>query len=270
MAEVDLEVEHYVYLVQEREFLLSGGRGGVGVYKIGKTTQSSGRRMMSYPKGSRVYAYVSVENCHEVEAAIIADFDKTYHRRSDVGREYYEGDLFQMRFRFLKIVEAHFVLVTELRIAAGTAPALSDEALGKMRCLATIDRNGLVELVRDVINGPTATGRNWYGKYRMISRNPNGTPVWIVDDGCEVKVREMLSAAVRVRATTSRVDLDLVSKSDSAKPVEGRANLQGKVEGCENLLRSLRDDSYFKSVVTEAIGSDDVFVATDRTRETPR
>jgi hypothetical protein len=95
---------HFVYMIQEREFLKSGE----SVYKIGKTTQQPNSRLAGYPKGSRVIYYldVSFSGCHYMEKQLIQEFDRLYIQRADIGRESYEGDLEKMKATFLRIVTA--------------------------------------------------------------------------------------------------------------------------------------------------------------------
>lgn len=95
---------HFVYMIQEREFLKSGE----SVYKIGKTTQVPNSRLAGYPKGSRVIYYldVSFSGCHYMEKKLIQEFDRLYIQRADIGRESYEGDLEKMKATFLRIVTA--------------------------------------------------------------------------------------------------------------------------------------------------------------------
>jgi T5orf172 domain len=92
----------FVYIIQEREFINSGEP----VYKIGKTTQEPSRRMDGYPKGSRILLYIDVQfsGCHFMERNLIAEFDRLYIHREDIGRESYEGDPEQMKATFLRVV----------------------------------------------------------------------------------------------------------------------------------------------------------------------
>ena len=97
-----VDENHFVYMIQEREFM----KTGEPIYKIGKTTQEPSRRMEGYPKGSRVIIYIetSLSGCHYMERQLIAEFDRLYKLRDDIGREYYEGDLDRMKATFLRII----------------------------------------------------------------------------------------------------------------------------------------------------------------------
>lgn len=92
----------FVYLLQEREFI----KTQEPIFKIGKTTQTPNARLRGYPNQSRVILYIDVSaaGCHAVEDSLIAEFDKLYIHRADIGREYYEGDLEKMKSTFFRIV----------------------------------------------------------------------------------------------------------------------------------------------------------------------
>lgn len=96
------ELNNYVYLIQEREFHQSGEC----VYKIGKTKQTPNKRMMGYPKNTKVFIYfdISRNSCDDVEKKIMQEFDKKFINRDDIGREYYEGDLNDMKLLFMEIL----------------------------------------------------------------------------------------------------------------------------------------------------------------------
>lgn len=83
----------YIYIIREREFINSKE----DVYKIGKTAQKNCKRTASYPKGSVVHCVLSVSNCELVEKILITEFTKRFKHRKDIGREYFEGNLTEMK-----------------------------------------------------------------------------------------------------------------------------------------------------------------------------
>jgi hypothetical protein len=87
----------YIYLLQEREFI----KTGESIYKLGKTVQKCGRgfgeRFKGYPKGSRVLLVIEVEDCNKEEGELIRCFKKEFKRRDDIGSEYFEGDIDDMK-----------------------------------------------------------------------------------------------------------------------------------------------------------------------------
>lgn len=91
---------NYCYLIQEREFI----KTGEPIYKIGKTSQGYSKRVSQYPKNSVVVAITKVNDCNISEKNIIKCFNLKFKRRTDIGLEYYEGDIDVMLDEFNKIV----------------------------------------------------------------------------------------------------------------------------------------------------------------------
>jgi hypothetical protein len=96
---------NYVYLIREREFI----RTQENIYKLGKTTQVPNSRLQGYPKESEVLLFIDVPDCHKTEKALIVEFDKRFTNRSDIGREYYEGDLNLMKKTFFEVTSRDFI-----------------------------------------------------------------------------------------------------------------------------------------------------------------
>lgn len=82
----------YIYLLQLREHV----NKEEGVYKIGRTKQTNLKRFQSYPKNSKLYLLISVEDCVSKEKDIIGYFRRKYKQRRDIGLEYFEGDKCKM------------------------------------------------------------------------------------------------------------------------------------------------------------------------------
>lgn len=80
----------YVYLICEREFI------GKNVYKVGKTIQDPTDRMKAYPKGSVLICAMNVNNCHVQEKKLKRIFKQQFKQRTDIGIEYFEGDMNSM------------------------------------------------------------------------------------------------------------------------------------------------------------------------------
>jgi hypothetical protein len=95
---------NYVYLIREREFV----RNNEQTYKLGKTTQLPNSRLAGYPKGSEVILFIDVQNCHMVEKNLMEQFDGLFKQKKEYGREYYEGDLNNMKRTFFNVIEKEF------------------------------------------------------------------------------------------------------------------------------------------------------------------
>jgi hypothetical protein len=84
---------NYIYLLQEREFINTNQ----SIYKIGKTKCENLSRFCQYPKGSLlILQTLCYEDCDNVEKKIISLFISKYIQRTDIGREYFEGNVEEM------------------------------------------------------------------------------------------------------------------------------------------------------------------------------
>lgn len=79
---------HYVYLLQEREFVNSKEN----IYKIGKTKKLNFIRFKQYPKGSILLFQSTCNDCNAMEKTIMSIFKQKFTQRKDIGREYFEGN----------------------------------------------------------------------------------------------------------------------------------------------------------------------------------
>ena len=94
----------YIYLLQERESL----RCHDEIYKIGRTKQEGMSRIKNYPKGSKVWLMIIVNDSVKAENDLLDHFDKMFVQVSDVGREYYKGNPVQMMEEIIKYQHEHF------------------------------------------------------------------------------------------------------------------------------------------------------------------
>ena len=67
------------------------------VYKIGKTCRVNYKRFNEYPEGSILLLQSSCKNCDTMEKNLLKIFDEKFIRRTEYGREYFEGDITLMR-----------------------------------------------------------------------------------------------------------------------------------------------------------------------------
>jgi len=80
---------NYIYLLQEREFVNSNQ----SIYKIGKTKRENLTRFHQYPKNSLLLLQLQcLDNCDNIEKKLIESFKSKYKQRTDIGREYFEGN----------------------------------------------------------------------------------------------------------------------------------------------------------------------------------
>uniref|UniRef100_A0A6C0IBJ9 C2H2-type domain-containing protein n=1 Tax=viral metagenome TaxID=1070528 RepID=A0A6C0IBJ9_9ZZZZ len=83
-----MQVE-YIYCILEREFTNSSEN----IYKIGKTKQSNIDRFKQYSKGSILLFHMISTDCSADEKQIIKLFIQKYIQRTEIGREYFSGDI---------------------------------------------------------------------------------------------------------------------------------------------------------------------------------
>lgn len=95
---------HYVYLLQEREFIKSGEP----IFKIGRTKQTGFKRFNNYSKGALLICHLLVEDSLRAENELIRVFSLHFNRKLDYGSEWFEGDIQLMRRIFASVAENHF------------------------------------------------------------------------------------------------------------------------------------------------------------------
>jgi len=89
---ITLKPQHYIYLLQEREFI----KTEEFVYKIGRTHQESTKRFKSYSKGSVLHIQLSCSDCVKAEKDLLVIFRTQFTPRTDIGSEYFEGNVKKM------------------------------------------------------------------------------------------------------------------------------------------------------------------------------
>jgi len=91
----------YIYLLIEREFI----KTNENIFKIGRSNQNNDKRIKQYPTDSKLIIQTICSDCKFSEAEIISLFKIKYIHRNDIGNEYFEGDIFEMRRDINKIID---------------------------------------------------------------------------------------------------------------------------------------------------------------------
>ncbi len=86
-------MNNYIYILQEREHINSNKP----IFKIGKTKQEHVKRFKQYPKGSKLLLQSNCFDCDILERKIIELFKNKYILKTDIGAEYFEGDINEMK-----------------------------------------------------------------------------------------------------------------------------------------------------------------------------
>ena len=94
----------FIYLLQTRESIGKNEE----VYKVGRTCKDELTRFNNYPKGSKLHLHISCINSCNIERSIINIFGKVFTNVELYGKEYFEGNLFEMLTIILEQVALSF------------------------------------------------------------------------------------------------------------------------------------------------------------------
>jgi hypothetical protein len=83
---------HYVYLLQEREFI----KTNEPIYKVGMTTKEQFTRFKQYPKGSVLLFQMICADCVQIERDVLIQMKDLFTSETNIGREYFSGDYRKM------------------------------------------------------------------------------------------------------------------------------------------------------------------------------
>ena len=83
----------YIYLLQP----LCSINSNEQIYKIGKTKRKNFKRFNEYPLGSILILQSSSNDCDLMERKLLKLFDEKFIKKTDYGREYFEGNLIEMK-----------------------------------------------------------------------------------------------------------------------------------------------------------------------------
>lgn len=84
--------QKHIYLLRTREF----ANTNKNIFKIGRTCQRLTDRFRGYPRSTEIWLTRKVTDDIMFENKIIESFDVKFIKRSEIGREYYEGDVYEM------------------------------------------------------------------------------------------------------------------------------------------------------------------------------
>ncbi len=83
----------YIYLLRPREFIALQ----LQIYKIGETCQLPNKRFAGYPKNSELIVLHQSEDAQTDERHLMVLFKSNFKQRTDIGTEYFEGDVRTMK-----------------------------------------------------------------------------------------------------------------------------------------------------------------------------
>ena len=94
----------HLYLIQEREFINTDKP----IYKIGMS-KNIDSRMKHYPKKSKLILIIESNDVRNDENKLKKVFDEKFKNRTDIGREYYEGNIKLIKQEFISTILANNV-----------------------------------------------------------------------------------------------------------------------------------------------------------------
>ncbi len=82
----------YVYLVQLREFVVSGE----ATYKVGRTLKDMQTLIYKYPAQSIIKMFIEIDDSSLIETMIVSRFHELFSHRPEHGNKYFNGDVHYM------------------------------------------------------------------------------------------------------------------------------------------------------------------------------
>jgi hypothetical protein len=90
---IDNNNDEYIYLIHTRDFFNANKK----IYKIGRTEQKNLNRIKQYPNGSSLKLYTNVHDNRKAERELINIFKQRFIWKKEIGNEYFEGSLEEMK-----------------------------------------------------------------------------------------------------------------------------------------------------------------------------
>jgi len=115
---------HYVYLIQDANHISSG----LNIYKVGKTTLLPHQRMTNYTKNSIAYAFMVVRDCHVMEEILLKIFASKFKQLKKIGKEWFEGDIVEMKICFtMRVLEEYKLELADKKAFLESLPCSPSE-----------------------------------------------------------------------------------------------------------------------------------------------
>jgi len=99
----------YIYLLKPLRSIIDNEE----IYKIGKTKRNNFKRFNEYPIGSILMLQSSCKNCDLMERILLKIFNEQFIKETDYGREYFRGDLFEMKRIINSEIMKEYVIIND-------------------------------------------------------------------------------------------------------------------------------------------------------------
>ena len=201
----------YCYINHEREFI----KCDQDIYKIGKTQFTANKRLKQYPKGTIQKIKKNMNNYTECENELIEQFDKLFTQRSDIGREYYEGDYEKMEDAFIKITRKYMGKIEWVKYKHKQIVKIKGKSKkSDVKIIKYLDGKYKCNLCK------FSTDSKWNHSRHMIGMNHT-----LVDDFCNDILKKAIDQQPVIINNDSAVILlgkiaDITNKYPSAIPLE--------------------------------------------------
>ncbi len=168
----------YIYLLETRESVRLGDQ----IYKIGKSKQEAFKRFDQYPTGSILITYEMCFDCDKIEKQLIKIFNTKYKNTSIYGKEYFHGNLADMRADIFNCINQEYREVTEksknANIISNLKTVNSFDELVKQQGKETITetKKAIINEPVDKIDVDTETNyENYNDKLKLLQKQVNNS-----------------------------------------------------------------------------------------------
>lgn len=167
----------YIYLIQERESI----RCNDNVYKIGKTTQEPNSRMKGYPKSSKLYITIIVDDCTKSEKDLLTIFRNKFILRPEFGNEYFYGNVIEMMEEIIKYQKNNYKQKNEVQKEVQTSQPIVNNNSNEIQkevqtSQSTMNNNHPNKVVKEVQTSQPIVSNNPSNEVKTLQPIVNNNP----------------------------------------------------------------------------------------------
>lgn len=201
----------YIYLIQERESI----RCNDNIFKIGMSEQRVPmKRLHHYPKGSKLWIMVIVDNASEAEKDLLKIFRSKYQNATNVGSEYFYGNPKDMINTIIEYQRNHLDLSLHYRNTVTHFNNVNHGYLYNRNLTCTqiietwlsdvIDVKSLEKDISNVSNKNTSADTNQKLPYIITGTNNNTNN----DSYIEIKIKDVRTSFQTWSSNKEKIDMN--------------------------------------------------------------
>ena len=201
----------YIYLIQERESI----RCNDNIFKIGMSEQRVPmKRLHHYPKGSKLWIMVIVDNASEAEKDLLKIFRSKYQNATNVGSEYFYGNPKDMINTIIEYQRNHLDLSLHYRNTVTHFNNINHGYLYNRNLTCTqiietwlsdvIDVKSLEKDISNVSNKNTSADTNQKLPYIITGTNNNTNN----DSYIEIKIKDVRTSFQTWSSNKEKIDMN--------------------------------------------------------------